>query len=515
MYKRVKSWVSCILAVMLFGTALIVVIWGGYRSRQGDGAGMFFARCRNCNILFISIDALGARHLPCYGYTRDTTPHLCRLASHGTLFTNAYTNASWTLPSHVSLFTGQYPSTHNVRDFGDILAGDKPFLPDILHRHGYETLFYIPSRDPTLPTEDVYKRGIDHVDSQGYTPSTTGYEDMTRYLTDALRTFAEKAQSGQRTFAFLHTYYVHSPYVIEERPALYTRDRIANIPIAERFIYRQPFDEGFYRYLMDYLVKGDDGWLPEEATDDVVAALRSAPSLREAERIFRTAFREYAGFFYNAYYYNATIGRWNPRHIAYVRDLYDQKIHELDQWVGETLVPFIEDPVIKQRTVVVITSDHGEEFMEHGGLFHETVYDAVMNVPLIVLTPSRMQAVVTKPVQSADVAPTLLDMLGISPREYAFDGVSLLPVMRGRRMVDRVLIAEGHTRQNPVYTVRDANWKLFLIGRDGKYLPYQLFDIGRDPVETEDVIFRNSAVVERLKRAFLEYRTRSDLRGSL
>ena len=70
--------------------------------------------CKNCNIILVSLDTLSANHLPCYGYARNTAPNLCTFAENNILFKNAFAKFTRTLPSNVSIFTGQFPSTHGV-----------------------------------------------------------------------------------------------------------------------------------------------------------------------------------------------------------------------------------------------------------------------------------------------------------------------------------------------------------------------------------------------------------------
>ena len=76
--------------------------------------------CDHCNVILISLDTLGANHLPCYGYERNTSPNLCNFAKENVFFTNAFSNASWTLPSHFSIFTSLYPNHHNMINYGTI-----------------------------------------------------------------------------------------------------------------------------------------------------------------------------------------------------------------------------------------------------------------------------------------------------------------------------------------------------------------------------------------------------------
>ena len=117
--------------------------------------------CKDCNIVWISLDTLSAKHLPCYGYPRNTAPNLCKFAQENIRFANAYSNSFWTLPSSVSEFTGLYPETHKVITYNDVLNGNTPFLPQILQKNGYTTLFGVPLENPAIPVKNALNRGID------------------------------------------------------------------------------------------------------------------------------------------------------------------------------------------------------------------------------------------------------------------------------------------------------------------------------------------------------------------
>ena len=90
-------------------------------------------------IILISLDTLRADHLGCYGYTRDTSPHLDAFAKENILFENAVVQSSWTLPSHMSIMTSLYPSFHGVNKKGAVLASGHITLAELLHQGGYQT----------------------------------------------------------------------------------------------------------------------------------------------------------------------------------------------------------------------------------------------------------------------------------------------------------------------------------------------------------------------------------------
>ena len=92
------------------------------------------------NVLFISIDTLRSDHLGCYGYNRKTSPNIDKLAKSGTVFDNMMSTSCWTLPSHVSMFTGKYPAYHGLQDDGVKLSPDIPTLAEFFRNQGYYTM---------------------------------------------------------------------------------------------------------------------------------------------------------------------------------------------------------------------------------------------------------------------------------------------------------------------------------------------------------------------------------------
>jgi arylsulfatase A-like enzyme len=169
------------------------------------------------NIILISIDTLRGDRLGCYGYPRPTSPAVDALASRGVRFERVIAEASWTLPSHMTLFTGLYPTTHGVTDRTDTLRAGVPTLAQGLRSSGYRTFGYCGGRN------------VDHWFGFG-----RGFERYEDTMPD-LETTLEEARriiplfGSQPYFLFLHTYDVHCPY---DPPAEY----------AEAFRTRPPED---------------------------------------------------------------------------------------------------------------------------------------------------------------------------------------------------------------------------------------------------------------------------------
>jgi len=151
------------------------------------------------NIILISIDTLRADHLGSYGYERNTTPNIDLLARDGVLFLNTVAQAPWTLPSHMSLFTGLYPSTHGVMNEYSKLNDEHLTVAEILQNAGYETTAFT---DGAYLSRQFGYQGFDRFDDTG-----NGIESIYNKAVNWL-----KKGRSRPFFLFLHTYQVHAPY---------------------------------------------------------------------------------------------------------------------------------------------------------------------------------------------------------------------------------------------------------------------------------------------------------------
>ncbi len=167
--------------------------------------------CKNCNVILISVDTLSALHLPCYGYHRNTAPFLCGLAKSGVYFPHSYSQSFYTLPSHFSLFTSLYPTTHRVLSpLIDSLHPTYPTLAQTLKERGYKTLYFGSTRSMYLPLDKGIERGFDYIH-----PAKVGYYLENRTTDDwqqALAMIRASNRDNTPAFVFLHTMAVHDPY---------------------------------------------------------------------------------------------------------------------------------------------------------------------------------------------------------------------------------------------------------------------------------------------------------------
>lgn len=382
------------------------------------------------NLLLISIDTLRADFLACYGHERVTAPELDALAERGTLFEDVTAASPWTLPSHASMLTGLYPSTHGVKDHGFQLTA--PTLATHLETLGYQTVAVVNSHN-LGETKYGLLRGFERshwVMEMEIVDGKLG-KDVLNYGRDVnakALTFLDELDPARPFFCFLHYYDVHTDFTPDERW------------VAE---YVEPYD----------------GRL-SGLTQDLV---RARNHMQEVER----------------------------DDLRYLEQLYEAEIRTFDGVLAELLASLGERGLLA-NTVLCVTSDHGEEYGEHGGLLHgRTHYQEVLRIPLLLSGPGVPVGLrVPEPAHLVDVAPTLLALLG-APLPGPVDGLDLsahwrapgtLPTVRTLfSEADHHNLVDGVTVDGIRSMVRVGDDKLHYDRSTGRR---ELYHLGRDPGET-------------------------------
>jgi arylsulfatase A-like enzyme len=373
------------------------------------------------NVIMISLDTLGARHLGAYGYPYPTSPHLDSFSEGGTLFEQAICHYPSTAASHMTLFTSLLPAAHGVRNLFDRLPATVQTLPEILRRAGYMTAAV--TEDATLASGMGFVRGFhtyrENHRQYGATPGLARetFKQALRWL---------RTNPPEPFFLFLHTYQVHTPY---RPPPNYLR-----------------------------LVRPDP--LRADGPD---------PARR-----------------------------------------YDAEVRFLDRLLGYFLAR-LEESALRDRTVLILTSDHGEAFGQHGERGHgDALYESVMHVPLILRgpgVPARRR--ISTRVGLVDVMPTILEVVGIRPPS-GIQGRSLLPFLRGDSPPALPLVAEVRgglaPTPGPPEPDRRAVWlDNKKIIRDLRADRWEVFDLARDPEERRDLFATSGATITDAARVLEGY----------
>ncbi len=388
------------------------------------------------NIVLISIDSLRADHVGAYGYPRDTTPAMDRLATEGTLFENVVADSSWTLPAHVTMMTGLSSLAHGVDEFaGGRIAPAHTTVAERLSEAGYAT--YGIYSGPYLHPVFGLGRGFDHyegvfgetlLDGAGFdldepdaarritVANARAHETVTSPLiTDKAVDFLREV-GDERFFLFLHYFDVHYDYI--------------------------PPEEMWRRFDPDY-----QGSLNVE-------------NYRRNDAIHRDM---------------------DPEELEHVVARYDGEILFTDASIGR-LVHALDGLGLSENTLVAVTSDHGEAFFEHGNKGHgRTLFDEVLMVPLILRLPERVPAGarIQQQVRHLDLAPTLLSFAGL---EASLEGRSLVEAWSGDASFPSLPALSTLRRNGHWLSLRKPGLK-FLVHRDGSAVTETIYELRGDPGE--------------------------------
>jgi len=391
------------------------------------------ARQGRYNVVIVSIDTLRADHLPLYGYARDTSPNLRQLvAREGIVFESAFSHSPKTGPSHMSLLTGLLPDAHGVENVAGgeenrALSPGIETLASILQKNGYRTAAF--TEKGHVVAELGFDRGFDVFVSGG------GAKGIFENGIQAVEEFA-----GDPFFLFVHTYEVHDPYTP---------------PKGFREIWADP----------DY-----SGNVISDSAELTAAA--GGEWVRRHEVFWGRVDRE------------------SPADVQHLRDLYDGSIRFVDKLIG-SLIEQLQEQGELERTLLIVLSDHGEEFLEHGGFLHDTSYQELLHVPLVMRLPAdlaegRRGRRVESVVRLVDVVPTVLDALEIEvEREPARVGSSMLELLgSGTRSAP---VVSAWPRQGQ-FAYRKDDWKIIWTEPGpGRAESLELYDLAADPNERHDL----------------------------
>jgi len=378
------------------------------------------------DVIVIVADTLRRDRLGSYGYPRDLTPALDRLAQTSIRFTRWYSPSAWTTPAVAALLASQYPPRLGIRSIEQRLADEFVLLPEILQTHGYETHAVV--GNTLLNTRWGFNQGFDHFDEE------LTAEHRRSVTSEAVSRKAAQILAQPRTrprFLLLHYFDPHSDYMRHDVP------EIARI--------EQARDVGGFG-------------------DEVGPGL-----LRELPR-----------------------EKLRPANLRYVRDLYDREVAFMDHWIG-FLIQTLRDLDRFDDTLVIFTSDHGEEFLDHGSFGHaRTVFDELIRVPTLIKLPGQREPAVDDALRDhVDLLPTVLEVLQI-PVEHGIAGSSAL----AHEVAPRPRFSESNDHS----PYRAAIGPRFKLVHDERRDRYRLLDLD-EPVERRDVAADHPAELDTLRKA--------------
>jgi choline-sulfatase len=388
------------------------------------------------SLVMIVVDTLRADHLGAYRYHLPTSPSLDERFRNGALFERAVASSPWTLPSFATLLTGRTLSRHG--------AGRR-ISPGSRRRVG--------ALDPSLPV----LAGL--LGAQGYQTAA--------FVTNAYLREAFGLGRGFETYSC--------------RPATNRSFRRAAEGVTKALEWLDARDARPFFLLLHFFephlnyeaVPETRGSFTAEYQGPLELPIRGLWELRR------------------------TIGEMDEGDRDFIRAAYDEEILAVDRQLGR-FFRALDDRGITDDAVVVFTSDHGEEFFEHGGFEHgHAAYQELLHVPLVFWGPGVPPARIETPVSHLDIFPTLLDALDLSIPDD-LPGISLWPLMtQGDAIPTRGILAEGTLYGPPREVLIRWPWKLI---QTGKARRMELFELDRDPEERRDLAQELPDRAEELRR---------------
>lgn len=436
----------------------------------------------NLNAIIILLDAVRYDHLSCSGYSRPTSPNIDNIAAQGTLFDNAFSQSSHTQESVSCLFTSTYSYIHNVNTLTKALPGDIFTIPFIFKLNGYKTAVF--SSNPNITRIRGFNKGVDDFyclqsNIHDYTllyylltktaclkiPLLSREAKQVLDLSDLLFQGETSIKSGdpvditqkviswiQRNrenpfFIYIHYPGGHNPY---RPPAPYNR----------------VFDPGFTGKPVDWYPKNWGMFLPFVEGNAM-----------------------------------------NPRELQNMIAQYDGQILYHDGQLGK-LFKYLKEAKIADKTLLVITADHGEEFYEHQGWGHgHSLFDELIHIPLIFHCPGLIPAhkKITELASEIDIFPTLINLCGLNEKPklpYPIDGVDLsAAILSGETYKKREFIfAElSYGGTHWAKCLRSKNYKA-IIAKFGGQTQKCFFNLETDPFERDNIFSKEMPAGEKYFR---------------
>ncbi|NIM90427.1 MAG: sulfatase-like hydrolase/transferase [Candidatus Aminicenantes bacterium] len=409
------------------------------------------------NVVLIIIDALRADHLSCLGYSKIETPNIDRIAREGVLFADCIAQAPWTLPSMGSILTSRYPSQHGA-EMQQIRKGLNPDDVIVL-REGF--LYEENTTLAELLKEDAYytlalQPNITAGTSVGFNQGFDFHFDCHKYKNLLLERIAGWISNRKISRVF----YPSFKYAKDEKVVNYMKNWVEINHHKQFFMSILLFD--CHEYHLKERVKKEKYYIPSV-------------------------------------------------------ELYDNEIKKTDEHIGE-IYDFLKKMGILDQTILVLLSDHGEEFGDHGGydrgyeyeydsgkMHAHTLYDEILRIPLIIRYPKKIKGnkIVNQQVRSIDILPTILSLLDIS-YEGTFEGLDLsrnnfTPEDNLKAYSESIL--EGAEKKS----LRTKEWKLIYHPVSQRY---ELYNLAQDPEEKVNLVRQEERVFASLKNELFSWMER-------
>ncbi len=377
-----------------------------------DRAELVGGAAEHPNLVLVSMDTCRYDHTGSAGYHRSTTPSLDRLAADGVSFTRAYAQSNETRYSHAAIFTGRYPGEMATLDDDYHLPAEVLTITDVLKLYGYVTAAFTAGAHVKghLGFAEGFDLYLDDLDFASFYHSV-----------QAAELWLDEPPEGP-FFMFVHGYDCHSNY----RKPLFFEDL---------------FDPG-YRGLADQIAEDLLGieriWKGRYYKEVDEEYVRNSEGHRYlADAFFQVAMPKAAAS-------GSLSLSLSPADLYHLEAHYDGGLAYADLWLG-MLLAALEDQGLLDQTVVAVLSDHGEGLADYEYFHHRpSLREAILHVPMVIRIPgtARQGQRIDQLVRTIDLAPTLIELLGVPPMQ-GIPGNSLVPLLEGGELALQPSFAES------------------------------------------------------------------------
>lgn len=420
-------------------------------------------------VILITLDTVRADHLSVYGYNRITSPNIDKFSEDGIVFENTVCQVPITRPSHFSILTGRYPSSHGLTDNFSITPEDVPLLSEHMTENGYTSAAFVSAAvfDSSFNTNFGFQEYFDTIVNNFFSPHFVFVADLYYMGLIDIKNENSAAETNQvvfkwlekngnkQFFIWLHYFDPHTPYTPPERFKNMYTDKDFDI-------------DKYYDY--DWEKEHYNTELKEVVLDEEI--------------------------------------------VKHAVDLYDAEIRSMDEELGK-LFNELRRLNVYEKSLIIVTADHGESF-EHGYYFDhgDRLYEGLIRVPFILKLPGKIWKgeKINTQVETVDIAPTVLEILSISPLQ-GIEGKSLVGLMSKEEEEDSAGNKSYAYSQTPyrggyyfkakeLQSIRSNDWKLIY---DVRSKEYELFNLHGDPAEKNDVAASQIAARRELELALSKF----------
>jgi arylsulfatase A-like enzyme len=438
------------------------------------------------DVILIVIDTLRADFTSLFGNRHDTTPFLAKLARKSVLYKNAYATAKWTVPSMFSVMTGLYSGQHGV-DTASVVRGNiaaQPVLSERaytlaeqLREAGYDTFAVCTNQHL------AGKYGM----SQGFRRFVGDSFDKLPFPEYAASALAPEIRRARPYFLWLHYFDPHHPYG------------------AIRPWMNDWNDSGFSGYedigfdILSRMFRNRHR-MPRDAPIPIGAFV---PIYRRALSMRGLGHPSLLFSGYASMKAPPAEGTTEARYLKFLKAAYESEIRAADESIRKVFAELEFD----DDDMIIVTSDHGEELMEHGRIGHryfDSLSQELIHVPMLIKFPKNRWGgtVVNGVVSLVDIVPTIRGVLGQKPLE-GLPGTDLSVRGPAKPSAPARVFTKSSDLGVVMRSVIEYPWKLVVV--EGKQ-DARLYDLARDPYENADVAAETPAVVERLSRAIADWK---------